>query len=225
MIADWIRAGFARWRTDAGRMAGKAFEAEHTVPALGGAIAISSVLVVSRWFLGLDHAALLVASMGASAVLLFAVPEGALSKPWAVFGGHVVSAIVGVTCAATIPNGSGAAALAVGLSILLMSVCRCTHPPGGATALSAVIGGPAVHEMGIQYVFTPVLLNVCVMLVVAWVFHIPTARYPLPVRLPARRVTQLAAADEPPSSQPDEQSWSAELGLGGLPAATETLLD
>lgn len=170
-----------------GRLTSRVLDTQHTVPALGGAIAISSVLGVSRWFLGLDHAALLVASMGASAVLLFAVPEGALSKPWSVFGGHVLSALVGVGCAATIPDGGGAAAIAVGLSILLMSVCRCTHPPGGATALSAVIGGPAIHDMGFRYVFTPVLLNVCVMLVVAWIFYLPTARYPVPLRPLSRR--------------------------------------
>lgn len=234
MIADWIRAGLPRWRTDARRAIGRVFEAEHAVPALGGAIAISSVLWVSRWFLGLDHAALLVASMGASAVLLFAVPEGALSKPWSVFGGHVLSAFVGVACARALPDGSGAAAVAVGLSILLMSVCRCTHPPGGATALSAVIGGPAVHDMGLQYVFTPVLLNVCVMLVVAWVFHIPTARYPFPMntfpmtavsmRAFSRRA-RVAVVDEPLESQPEVEAWPAKLGLGNLPNAPGPIPD
>lgn len=150
-----------------------------TVPALGGALAISSVLFVSHIFLGLDSAALLVASMGASAVLLFGIPEGPLSHPWSLFGGHVLSAVVGVSCASLVPNPIGAAALSVGLSIWLMSVCRCTHPPGGATALSAVIGGPAIHELGLRYVVTPVLLNVFVMLLVAWVFHRPLGRYPL----------------------------------------------
>jgi CBS domain-containing membrane protein len=156
----------------------------HALPALGGALAIGAVLWVSRHFVGLSQAGLLVASMGASAVLLFGIPEGPLSRPWSVFGGHVLSALVGVTCMRVIPDATSAAALSVGCAIWVMSVCRCTHPPGGATALSAVIGGPAIQQMGISYVFTPVLLNVVVMLAVAWLFHLPSARYPL---LPARK--------------------------------------
>lgn len=174
-------------------VAQRSLEVKHTIPALGGTIAIGSVVAVSRWFLGLNHASLLVASMGASAVLLFGVPEGALSRPWAVFGGHILSALVGVGCAAFISDPQGGAALAVGLSILLMSLCRCTHPPGGATALSAVIGGPTIQALGTRYVFTPVLLNVCVLLLVAWVFHLPTARYPLPWRV--GRKLQVASDD------------------------------
>jgi CBS domain-containing membrane protein len=180
----------------------KSLGADHTLPAVGGSLAITSVLGVSRHFVGLDQAGLLVASMGASAVLLFGVPEGPLSRPWSVFGGHVLSALVGVSCAAFIPNATSAAALSVGLAILLMSLCRCTHPPGGATALSAVIGGPAIQHMGIQYVFTPVLLNVSVMLLVAWVFHLPTARYPLRRPAPERAPVPIPTAEEFDSGVP-----------------------
>ncbi len=138
---------------------------------LGGCAAIMAVLVVSGWFVGADSAALLVASMGASAVLLFAVPHGALSQPWAVVGGHVVSAIVGTTCAVLLGSTLVGAALAVGLAIGVMQLLRCVHPPGGATALSAVIGGPGVHALGFGYVFTPVLLNAAVIVLVAVAFN------------------------------------------------------
>lgn len=138
---------------------------------LGGCVAIMAVLVVSGWFVGADSAALLVASMGASAVLLFALPHGALSQPWAVVGGHVVSAIVGTTCVALLGPTLVGAALAVGLSIGVMQLMRCVHPPGGATALSAVIGGPGVYALGFGYVFTPVLLNAAVIVLVAVAFN------------------------------------------------------
>jgi CBS-domain-containing membrane protein len=109
----------------------------------------------------------LVASMGASAVLLFVVPEGPLSTPWALLGGHGLSAVVGVLCARWIPDPAWAAALAVGLAIWIMAICRCTHPPGGATALSAVVGGSAVQSLGLEYVLTPVLVNAVTLLCVA----------------------------------------------------------
>lgn len=119
--------------------------------------------------------------MGASAVLLFAVPHGQLSQPWSVFGGHILSAIVGVTCARWIPNEMLAASTAVGAAIGVMYYLRCIHPPGGATALVAVIGGEGIHSLGYQFVITPILINVCVMLVVAVLYNYLFAwrRYPI----------------------------------------------
>ncbi len=154
--------------------------AEKSVSALGGFVGILCIFIISQWAVGSNVAALMVASMGASAVLLFAVPHGPLSQPWSLFGGHIVSAIVGVSCAKFIPNEVFAASLAVGAAIGAMYYLRCIHPPGGATAISAVIGGDTVHELGYQYVFTPVLLNVLVILLVAIIFNYAFAwrRYP-----------------------------------------------
>ena len=78
--------------------------------------------------------------MGAATVLLFGVPHGPLSQPWALFAGNLLSAFVGVSCFMLISNTFIAAGVAVSLSMGLMFVCRCVHPPGGATALAAVIG-------------------------------------------------------------------------------------
>jgi CBS-domain-containing membrane protein len=154
---------------------------EKWVSATGGLVALMIVLQVSQVQLGLQGAAVLVASMGASAVLLFAVPHGPLSQPWSVFGGHLVSAVVGVACARAIADPALAAAMAVGLAIGAMHYLRCIHPPGGATALSAVVGGNAVHQLGYQFVLTPVLVNVMTILLVALVFNAPFSwrRYPL----------------------------------------------
>lgn len=145
--------------------------AERIVSAIGGFVAILCIFVVSQWFVGSPGAGVIVASMGASAVLLFAVPHSQLSQPWAVLGGHVLSAIIGVTCAQVIANEILAASAAVGLAIGGMYYLRCVHPPGGATALAAVIGGEAIQSLGYQFVITPVLVNVVVILVMALLFN------------------------------------------------------
>jgi uncharacterized membrane protein len=109
--------------------------------------------------------------MGASAVLLFAVPQGALSQPWAVIGGHVLSAFVGVTCQKLFPDQTWTPALAVGLAVGVMHYMRCIHPPGGATSLAAVIGGSEVHALGYHYLIMPIFINVIAILLMAIVFN------------------------------------------------------
>lgn len=154
---------------------------ERLLATIGGVTGIFLVSVISFMTTGLSGAALVVPSMGASAVLLFATPHGPLAQPWALLGGHLLSAIIGVGCASWIGHGPLAAALAVGLAIGAMHLCRCIHPPGGATAIAAVIGGPAIHDLGFYYVLTPVLLNCIILGVTAVVFNTLFAwrRYPL----------------------------------------------
>jgi CBS-domain-containing membrane protein len=163
------------------RLAYSVSEREHWISASGGLLGILAVLWVSHFWLGGHGGVLAVASMGASAVLLFAAPHGALSQPWPVFGGHIVSALVGVACARWLGGEPMlAASLAVALAIAAMYGLRCLHPPGGATALYAVLGGETVHALGYGYLFSPVLLNVVVLLAVAVAFNAPFAwrRYP-----------------------------------------------
>lgn len=144
---------------------------EKIVSAAGAFFAILAILIISEWSVGANAAAIIVASMGASAVLLFAVPHGTLSQPWSVFAGHMISAIIGVTLAKYISNEILAASLAVGLAVGVMYYMHCIHPPGGATALAAVVSGEQVHELGYQYVIAPILLNVVIILLVALVFN------------------------------------------------------
>ena len=153
---------------------------EKWVSGAGGLTGILGVMLISQTYLGLSGSASLVASMGASAVLLFAVPHGPLSQPWAVAGGHLVSAVIGVACAQLNAQPFIASALAVALAISAMYYLRCIHPPGGATALTAVTGGDAVHALGFHYILSPVLLNVLVILLVAMLFNFPFPwrRYP-----------------------------------------------
>ena len=173
---------------------------EKLISGLGALIAIALTMTLSLHMVGLQGAAVLAASMGASAALLFAVPHGALSQPWQLVGGHFVSAVVGVSCALFIPDSMLAAAMAVALAIVLMQYLRCLHPPGGGTALVAVIGGTGVHELGYQFAFTPVLLNTGIMLFTAVAFNyaFPWRRYPASFRkVQAKAATPPAKIQEP----------------------------
>jgi len=165
---------------------------ERLVSTAGGFIGILLVLLVSSRFVGPKESALIIASMGASAVLLFAVPHGPLSQPWPVAGGHLVSALIGVSCAKLVPYPFVAAAMAVGLAIGAMHYLRCIHPPGGATALVAVVGGPGIHALGYGFVLTPVLLNVLVILTVAVAFNYPWywRRYPAALKPPREHAAE-----------------------------------
>ena len=168
---------------------------ERLVSLVGGFLGILFILLTSHAFLHERAAALLiVGSMGASAVLLFAVPHGPLSQPWALIGGHAVSALVGVACARWVPNAILAAALAVGLAIGAMHYLRCLHPPGGATALTAVIGGPATQALGFGFVVTPVLLNVSVLLATAIAVNAVFAWRRYPAALMRRKQAEVETA-------------------------------
>lgn len=131
-----------------------------TLASFGG---IALVIAISRHFAGDAGAPFLVASMGASAVLLYAAPSSPMAQPWPLVGGHIISATIGVTCARYVADPMTAGALAVSLSIFAMYYLRCLHPPGGAAALVAVAGGPAIHALGYHYVLVPVALNAAVM--------------------------------------------------------------
>jgi CBS domain-containing membrane protein len=102
---------------------------------------------------------LLVAPIGASAVLIFAVPASPLAQPRSVLGGNIVSALVGITVAMLVPQTLVAAPLAVGLAIGTMMLLGCLHPPGGAVALICVIGGPKVAEAGYMFALNPVAVD------------------------------------------------------------------
>ena len=153
---------------------------EKFIASIGALFGIMVVAIVSLSVTSGVMAGVMIASMGASAVLLFVVPHGALSQPWPVIGGHLISATLGVLCQQLFPGWFWTPALAVALAIVAMQYLRCVHPPGGATALVAVIGGEQIHQMGYGFLINPVMLNVLSMLVLALVFNnlFPWRRYP-----------------------------------------------
>lgn len=114
---------------------------------------------------------LVVAPLGASAVLMFAVPASPLAQPWPVIGGNIISALVGVATFKLIPHELLAAGIAVGAAILVMSLLRCLHPPGGASALTAVIGSEAIHTTGFEFALLPVGINSISLVLVGMLFH------------------------------------------------------
>ncbi|MCA8301911.1 HPP family protein [Burkholderia seminalis] len=122
---------------------------------------------------------LLVAPMGASAVLLFAVPASPLAQPWSIIGGNLVAATVGVACAQWLADPVTAAAVAIACAIGGMFALRCVHPPSGAVALTAVVGGPAIHSLGFRFVLEPIALQSAILLSAALAYHALTGhRYP-----------------------------------------------
>lgn len=122
----------------------------------------------------------LVGSFGASAILIYGVPNSPYSQPRNLLGGHIFSALAGVTCALFIPMSALAAALAVSTAVVIMHLTRSLHPPGGATALIAVIGGQNIHNLGYWYVLTPIATGAFLMLLIALIINnlSPHRRYP-----------------------------------------------
>ncbi len=151
---------------------------------LSGIAALAGIVMVT-WvshFVAGDHEVVfLAASMGSAAVLLFALPHSPMAQPWPIIGGHIISAIIGVTCYQLLGDGPLSAALATAVAIVAMYLFRCMNPPGGAAALGAVIGGPLIHDLGYSYVLVPIGLNVVIITVVAIIINniLPGRHYPL----------------------------------------------
>ena len=148
---------------------------------LGAFIGIGAVGWLDQRFLTGTDLTLAIGSLGASAVLLFGTPRSPLAQPRNLIGGHALSALVGVASWQFLQADPWLAqAVAVATAIALMHLTRTLHPPGGATALIAVIGSAQIHALGFLYVLIPATLGPLILLVVALVVNnIPrTRRYP-----------------------------------------------
>jgi CBS domain-containing membrane protein len=126
---------------------------------------------------------MIVASMGASAIILFFIPSSPLAQPWPFVGGQIVSAIIGMACALNISETSTAAATAAGCSILAMLLLRCLHPPAAATSLTPIMAGSSVTSLGYSFVIIPVAINVLTMLFLAIIINrwVMKRNYPSPL--------------------------------------------
>lgn len=140
--------------------------------AVVGAFAGIGLTAIALAILGPDPALpLIIAPMGASAVLVFAVPSSPLAQPWPVLGGNGLSALAGVLAVELVPDPTLAAAAAVAGAVLLMSLARCVHPPGGAVALTAAVGGPAIQALGFGYALAPVLTSSALLVLVGLLYN------------------------------------------------------
>lgn len=148
---------------------------------LGSFLGIAAVAALHRnWAVGSDLV-MLIGSFGASAVLIYGAIESPLAQPRNLIGGHLLSALVGVACFQFLGFDLVLAApMAVSAAIAVMTATKTLHPPGGATALIAVIGSDSIHNLGYLYALIPALSGALVMLLVALVVNnlAPTRRYP-----------------------------------------------
>ena len=112
---------------------------------------------------------LLLASMGASAVILFVLPTSPVARPWAFVGGHWVSALIAYALSLSSDNDLVLLPLATLLSVGCMQLLRCLHPPGTATALAIVLLPPS--EPDYVLALTVIALNTALMLIMALLLH------------------------------------------------------
>jgi CBS-domain-containing membrane protein len=148
---------------------------------LGSFLGLAAVSLIHFRILDETGLMMIIGSFGASAVLIYGAIRSPLAQPRNLLGGHILSAVVGVTTFQWLGGQPWlAAAVAVSTAIAVMHLTKTLHPPGGATALIAVIGGESVHNLGYLYVVIPAALGAIVMLVVAlMVNNIPkNRRYP-----------------------------------------------
>jgi len=174
----------------------KSTDKDAVIGGVGAALGMALTWLLCDWLLD-STAPILVMSMGASAVLLFATPTSPLAQPGPVIVAHTLGAVFGVAAATWIGNADVdpntqlrlsspvelalAVAIAVGLTAGVIIRFGITHPPSGGTALSAVVGGEAITKLGWEFIWRPVLLNAVVLVVLAVLVNAPFAwrRYPV----------------------------------------------
>ncbi len=137
---------------------------EVAISIVGAFVATLAASFFSYSILDLDGTSVILASTGASAILVFGMPHSPASQPWPLVGGHLVSAFVGVSCHLLISHEIFATAVALPLAMLCMYKLRCMHPPGGATAVTAIVGGPHIFELGYAFLMIPVFFNSIILL-------------------------------------------------------------
>lgn len=148
---------------------------------LGAFIGIAVLAWMADGYFAKHDLPLMIASIGASAVLVFGAARSPLAQPRNLVGGHLLSAAVGVACWKLLHQQPWLAeAMAVATAIAVMHATRTLHPPGGATALLAVTGSPQIHDLGFVYVLMPATLGPLILLAVGLLFNnIPASRrYP-----------------------------------------------
>ncbi len=154
---------------------------------IGAFFGIGLVSILSSFVLNGTGLTLIIGSFGASAVLIYGAVDSPLAQPRNLIGGHILSAVIGVACYQLFADMPWLAApAAVATAIAVMQLTGTVHPPGGATALIAVIGGPGIHDLGYFYVILPVTTGALLLLIVAMVVNnlAPGRCYPCRGKIP-----------------------------------------
>ncbi|MEF8822667.1 MAG: HPP family protein [Desulfohalobiaceae bacterium] len=146
---------------------------------IGAFLGIAAVAWIHSRLLAQSDLVMIIGSFGASAVLIYGAIRSPLAQPRNLVGGHVISAVIGVACFQLLGASIWlAAAVAVATAIAVMHLTKTLHPPGGATALIAVIGSESIHNLGYLYALIPAGTGAVIMLLVALlVNNIPRSRY------------------------------------------------
>ncbi|ORE89653.1 HPP family protein [Aurantimonas sp. 22II-16-19i] len=212
-----VRQSLLRLVPDLGHVSAR----EQARASLGALLGIAVTGFATLLVLGPDTIVpLLVAPMGASAVLLFAVPSSPLAQPWSILGGNVSAALVGIACRLAIPEPLLAAAAAVCLAIALMFLLRCLHPPGGAVAVTAVLAGPSADALGFVFALVPIGLNSALLLAVALAYNRATGR-----RYPHLRPVQAPGAHGTADPAPRERTGFTLADLDAVLARQDKVVD
>lgn len=154
---------------------------EHFWSFVGAFVGIGLIAFFQSQLLTRFENIFLIGSFGASSVLVYGAIQSPLAQPRNLIGGPVISAFIGVAIYKLLPDIIWITApLAVSLSIVMMQITKTLHPPGGATALIAVVGSEKIKALGFLYVLSPVLTGSLILLVVALVFNNITShrKYP-----------------------------------------------
>lgn len=197
-MTNYLRALFARWPSTLSRR-------EQFITSLLTFVAILIVGRVGQQFVHPYQHLVLVASMGASALLLLVIPNSPLAQPYPFVAGHLVPAVIGVACAQAVDDFYLAAALTVSLSLGAMYLLNCLHPPGGAAALVPIIARDQ-QVLDYSYVVFPVLINVITLLTLVLVAHKWILKKEYPVKPMARSDVR---------HHHDDPSPLARLGISG----------
>ena len=155
--------------------------AEKIRSGIAGGLAILLLAVALNHLPQNTYPLMMLASMAASAVLLYAVPHSPLTQPWNLIGGHLISALAGWLCILLLHNPLIAAGVGVGAAIFLMHYFNCLHPPGAATALTLILGSAQFHAMGLKAVMIIVAINAAISLFLALAINnlLPGRQYPM----------------------------------------------
>ena len=154
---------------------------EHIWSFIGSFVGIGLIGFLQSHLLVEQDNIFLIGSFGASSVLIYGAIQSPYSQPRNLIGGHIISALIGVTVYKCCPQLIWLAApLAVSLAIMVMQMTKTLHPPGGATALIAVIGSEKIKALGYLYVLSPVLTGVMILLITALIVNnmTPNRKYP-----------------------------------------------
>jgi CBS domain-containing membrane protein len=169
---------------------------------------------------------IMMASMAAAAVLLYAAPHSPMAQPWPLVGGNLLSGMIGWACSLLIPDPVLAAACAVGTAVLVMHLLNCLHPPGAATAMIMVLGAGGFHQHGWQWAAWTVLANTMLSLVLAFTINnlIPGRRYPARRQfIPLRPLPDIAGS--PVKVEAQDIEWALTQMDGVIDVSEEDLLE